>query len=166
MAEREGFEPPIAFRLCLISSQVHSTGLCHLSAERAAHFPLLAGHFFRSQDQDGSVPSSCFPAYHPRPTLKPDARVQRHKDEAMEASFGPKRAAILRKPVPALTSLLAKECRLQCHHFPLRPVPSAAVIAALPERQHTHTAHPHFRSGFHTSLACRSRPSLLRPPPK
>ena len=34
MAEREGFEPPIAFRLCLISSQVHSTGLCHLSIER------------------------------------------------------------------------------------------------------------------------------------
>jgi hypothetical protein len=32
LAEREGFEPPIAFRLCLISSQVHSTGLCHLSA--------------------------------------------------------------------------------------------------------------------------------------
>lgn len=31
MAEREGFEPPIALRLCLISSQVHSTGLCHLS---------------------------------------------------------------------------------------------------------------------------------------
>jgi hypothetical protein len=32
MAERGGFEPPIALRLCLISSQVHSTGLCHLSA--------------------------------------------------------------------------------------------------------------------------------------
>ena len=32
MAEREGFEPPIALRLCLISSQVHSTGLYHLSA--------------------------------------------------------------------------------------------------------------------------------------
>ena len=32
VAEREGFEPPIALRLCLISSQVHSTGLCHLSA--------------------------------------------------------------------------------------------------------------------------------------
>ena len=31
MAERGGFEPPIALRLCLISSQVHSTGLCHLS---------------------------------------------------------------------------------------------------------------------------------------
>jgi hypothetical protein len=31
MAEREGFEPPIDLRLCLISSQVHSTGLCHLS---------------------------------------------------------------------------------------------------------------------------------------
>ena len=25
LAEREGFEPPIALRLCLISSQVHST---------------------------------------------------------------------------------------------------------------------------------------------
>ncbi len=32
MAEREGFEPPIELPLCLISSQVHSTGLCHLSA--------------------------------------------------------------------------------------------------------------------------------------
>ena len=32
MAESEGFEPPIDLRLCLISSQVHSTGLCQLSA--------------------------------------------------------------------------------------------------------------------------------------
>ncbi len=31
MAEREGFEPPIPVKVCLISSQVHSTGLCHLS---------------------------------------------------------------------------------------------------------------------------------------
>jgi hypothetical protein len=31
MAEREGFEPPIPLQVCLISSQVHSTGLCHLS---------------------------------------------------------------------------------------------------------------------------------------
>ena len=36
MAEREGFEPPIELPLCLISSQVHSTGLCHLSALLAA----------------------------------------------------------------------------------------------------------------------------------
>jgi hypothetical protein len=32
LAERGRFELPIALRLCLISSQVHSTGLCHLSA--------------------------------------------------------------------------------------------------------------------------------------
>ena len=31
MAEREGFEPPVPLRVRLISSQVHSTGLCHLS---------------------------------------------------------------------------------------------------------------------------------------
>ena len=31
MAEGEGFEPPIPVKVCLISSQVHSTGLCHLS---------------------------------------------------------------------------------------------------------------------------------------
>ena len=31
MAEREGFEPPMELPPCLISSQVHSTGLCHLS---------------------------------------------------------------------------------------------------------------------------------------
>jgi hypothetical protein len=40
MAEREGFEPPIPFRVCLISSQVHSTGLCHLS--------VLLSYFFCS----------------------------------------------------------------------------------------------------------------------
>jgi hypothetical protein len=32
MAERGRFELPIELPLCLISSQVHSTGLCHLSA--------------------------------------------------------------------------------------------------------------------------------------
>src|SRR5476651_2090749 len=41
VAESEGFEPPIALRLCLISSQVHSTGLCHLSACYLTHFKLL-----------------------------------------------------------------------------------------------------------------------------
>jgi hypothetical protein len=35
MAEREGFEPPIPVKVCLISSQVHSTGLCHLSLYRS-----------------------------------------------------------------------------------------------------------------------------------
>src|ERR1700726_2875832 len=35
MAERGGFEPPIPLQVCLISSQVHSTGLCHLSALQA-----------------------------------------------------------------------------------------------------------------------------------
>jgi hypothetical protein len=32
LAEREGFEPPIPVKVWLISSQLHSTGLCHLSA--------------------------------------------------------------------------------------------------------------------------------------
>ena len=32
VAESEGFEPPVPFRVRLISSQVHSTGLCQLSA--------------------------------------------------------------------------------------------------------------------------------------
>src|ERR1700730_12850860 len=31
LAEREGFEPPIPVKVWLISSQLHSTGLCHLS---------------------------------------------------------------------------------------------------------------------------------------
>ena len=33
LAEREGFEPPVPLRVHLISSQAHSTRLCHLSAE-------------------------------------------------------------------------------------------------------------------------------------
>ena len=43
MAEREGFEPPIALRLCLISSQVHSTGLCHLSVGCWSRLPDALG---------------------------------------------------------------------------------------------------------------------------
>ena len=31
LAESEGFEPPVPLRVRLISSQVHSTGLCQLS---------------------------------------------------------------------------------------------------------------------------------------
>ena len=55
MAESEGFEPPEGLTLRLISSQVHSTGLCQLSL-RDAHIndlqtlckPLSANklHFF------------------------------------------------------------------------------------------------------------------------
>jgi hypothetical protein len=44
MAESEGFEPPIDLRLCLISSQVHSTGLCQLSVLAAAKF--IANFYF------------------------------------------------------------------------------------------------------------------------
>ena len=40
LAEREGFEPPIALRLWLISSQLHSTGLCHLSGPEV-HFTAM-----------------------------------------------------------------------------------------------------------------------------
>ena len=47
LAEREGFEPPIAFRLWLISSQLHSTGLCHLSVRftRLTLFNVSSGIF-------------------------------------------------------------------------------------------------------------------------
>lgn len=42
MAEREGFEPPVGLTLRLISSQVHSTELCHLS-KLWAHINKLDG---------------------------------------------------------------------------------------------------------------------------
>ena len=41
MAEREGFEPPVPLRVRLILSQVHSTGLCHLSALFSINYKLL-----------------------------------------------------------------------------------------------------------------------------
>jgi hypothetical protein len=53
MAEREGFEPPVAFRLRLISSQVHSTGLCHLSVVFRA-FRLACTGPFRWREIDAS----------------------------------------------------------------------------------------------------------------
>ncbi len=49
MAERGGFEPPIDLRLCLISSQVHSTGLCHLSVLWAVRI-ISAEHGLRLVD--------------------------------------------------------------------------------------------------------------------
>jgi hypothetical protein len=45
MAEREGFEPPIPVKVCLISSQVHSTGLCHLSVDHHARARTVAECF-------------------------------------------------------------------------------------------------------------------------
>ncbi len=39
VAEREGFEPPVPLLVRLISSQVHSTGLCHLSALPSSGLP-------------------------------------------------------------------------------------------------------------------------------
>ena len=44
MAEREGFEPPIPVKVWLISSQLHSTGLCHLSAAADPLSSLLTKH--------------------------------------------------------------------------------------------------------------------------
>ena len=38
MAERGRFELPIPVKVCLISSQVHSTGLCHLSVVKLVQF--------------------------------------------------------------------------------------------------------------------------------
>jgi hypothetical protein len=70
VAEREGFEPPIAFRLCLISSQVHSTGLCHLSALLRYLFccPYRISPFFRLPAIEAGVRSgvtSVFLAHQP-----------------------------------------------------------------------------------------------------
>jgi hypothetical protein len=44
MAESEGFEPPVPFRVRLISSQVHSTGLCQLSVYYQPLTAYLLGH--------------------------------------------------------------------------------------------------------------------------
>ena len=52
MAEREGFEPPVAFRLRLISSQVHSTGLCHLSVFVYNALRYILSLPFRDYDAD------------------------------------------------------------------------------------------------------------------
>jgi hypothetical protein len=51
MAEREGFEPPIDLRLCLISSQVHSAGLCHLSALDYSNLYLTCDDSLRTAEE-------------------------------------------------------------------------------------------------------------------
>ena len=64
MAESEGFEPPIALRLWLISSQLHSTGLCQLSAsvsrslQTALRFIAQSGHYTKriSSEEPGNLP--------------------------------------------------------------------------------------------------------------
>src|SRR5277367_4876226 len=56
MAERGGVEPPIPLRVCLISSQVHSTGLCHLSL-CLQHFTRRLGGFVPA---DGSFDGTLY----------------------------------------------------------------------------------------------------------
>jgi hypothetical protein len=59
MAERGGFEPPIPLRVCLISSQVHSTGLCHLSSfvynNLRGFFIVPSGHYDVNYDVTRSL---------------------------------------------------------------------------------------------------------------
>jgi hypothetical protein len=68
MAESEGFEPPIALRRCLISSQVHSTGLCQLSylykltpkkPERKARLPAELNHSLHNIEDLSTCPQTC-----------------------------------------------------------------------------------------------------------
>ena len=70
LAEREGFEPPIAFRLCLISSQVHSTGLCHLSAMERPRFVRNAGPGAQHPGSKPAAPHSSPVNVHPALRLK------------------------------------------------------------------------------------------------
>ena len=68
MAERGGFEPPIPLRVCLISSQVHSTGLCHLSdfsKTYSATLHISAFHGFRRRTSGFQVGVSWFLRHHP-----------------------------------------------------------------------------------------------------
>ena len=91
MAEREGFEPPIAFRLCLISSQVHSTGLCHLSAVK---------RHFLSRLLCASLPHICPDAagVHSGPLYRtPFLTGQAHS--AVQAELSDEFPVMLRQPV-------------------------------------------------------------------
>ena len=63
MAEREGFEPPIPVKVCLISSQVHSTGLCHLSE---SNYRML--HWMVEATKWGSFDSRFGPGF---PAIRP-----------------------------------------------------------------------------------------------
>ena len=66
MAESEGFEPPVAFRLRLISSQVHSTGLCQLSVVLLVdYFTILTSLLKQSQSHAGLpiCPERRWPAF-------------------------------------------------------------------------------------------------------
>jgi hypothetical protein len=55
MAESEGFEPPVPFRVRLISSQVHSTGLCQLSALFTTTCEVLWDLAFTGGSLDGTL---------------------------------------------------------------------------------------------------------------
>ena len=78
MAEREGFEPPIPLRVCLISSQVHSTGLCHLSVlfcrlPRRQRIILLPHSAFSGSRPRQPTTSAAFPGSMPATTSLPNA---------------------------------------------------------------------------------------------
>jgi hypothetical protein len=86
MAEREGFEPPIALRLCLISSQVHSTGLCHLSAlQTTTYRPWLTLSDCRSQ----SLVNHSQRSLHENRSRRLQFDLHQTSDEHIAWSYGP-----------------------------------------------------------------------------
>ncbi len=103
VAERGRFELPKALRPCLISSQVHSTGLCHLSDPRYS-FSLTA----TAQPWQSSVPpTNCvrkvvdsapsppsFASLRPRSSLSEALRPDPPRTSPKPSRFVPKRAVI------------------------------------------------------------------------
>src|SRR5580704_16370895 len=82
MAESEGFEPPIDLRLCLISSQVHSTGLCQLSA-----FPyFISGHRLAAP---ASRTTSIATSFEDLSSRRPQHQSQPWGEELWQSANGP-----------------------------------------------------------------------------
>ena len=120
MAESEGFEPPIALRLCLISSQVHSTGLCQLSAlSHAGSFTYTIERLALNAANPASVTVPV--------QLTPICRRRLHCEQAQDTyvasssqvTLWPSSSPTVRMSTSAITSLPAKLWPLQCHVYPV-----------------------------------------------
>ena len=156
MAEREGFEPPVPVKVRLISSQVHSTGLCHLSVVSATNqnhyglpFAKLNARKYRCQlrCQLASEKSA--------PTCQQRLRCERERDvnSASSSTVICDRVALRRcgcplQPLPVYWRRCG-DCNATCTRSPQHP------------SMRNETSHGHFAKMTHSSCDSERRGTWL-----
>ena len=133
MAESEGFEPPIDLRLCLISSQVHSTGLCQLSV-KSVYRP-MRGRRNDAADEPiaARLRALCQQAYGRRRTIAANKSISLETSAELVVSYGRSLPAFQVEVLPCSPVFYTRHSQSSCV-FCLPAVAPEALRLVAPQR--------------------------------